>query len=796
MSDFNDVWGISGINVYVVGDSGLIIHYDGSTWSEMNSGTTNDLWGVWGISEMNIFTVGHQGTILHYNGSMWYTMNSNTTENLYGIWGSSESDIFAVGYSGTILHYNGSAWTEMNSTTSESLLDIWGRLGMDVFAVGASGIILHYDGNTWFAMDSGTSNLLWSIWGTPATDIFVVGFFGTILHYNGTNWTAMNSGTSSLLWDVWGSSTTDVFAVGAIDTVLHYDGSTWSGGGSNTTTTTIINTTTSSSPAISLEDGTIDILFGIWGTSGNDVFAVGKGGVVIHYDGSNWSTIYFHDADDDGIPDDKDNCPHAENPSQEDVDGDGLGDVCDNCPSVHNPEQEDIDRDGVGDLCDDDLEGDGVLNDEDNCPAAYNPDQGDSDGDGLGDVCDPENCFALIDWASNKLMVFYLSGNLLSEKNFDDLGICYFVSPSIDGWLIKGCPLSGCSSDNWIIWDLTPDLSTIRNTITDLGPGPFYTGITSGNFVSGNVYSGIIDLYNISGSIIDSTDVWGEENGWFYDYIYLGEIAGLANGGFVVPPEGGYPDDGGLYTPYLYFYDNDLNLINKVDISSENIHLFNLDGLSNGSFAATCADYGRTYDVNYLCYFNSEGELVEKIDITDDLPFRDYMNVFIAGLSDGRVMLSVYGYDKVWIYQSPLEEMNLNSFKVTEINSIGENPPEVLDLSNYGITRVGSIAGNVLRGSIQISTTTTTAVPTTTTTITSIICPAEGIYGKYSKETELLRYFRDNVLNRTPEGQEIIRLYYEWSPAIVKTMDEDEEFKEEVNEMIDGILPLIKGAVE
>jgi len=36
------------------------------------------------------------------------------------------------------------------------------------------------------------------------------------------------------------------------------------------------------------------------------------------------------------------------------------------------------------------------------------------------------------------------------------------------------------------------------------------------------------------------------------------------------------------------------------------------------------------------------------------------------------------------------------------------------------------------------------------------------------------------VLSTTTEGQEIIKLYYEWSPAIVTVMEEDEEFKEEV----------------
>ena len=75
-------------------------------------------------------------------------------------------------------------------------------------------------------------------------------------------------------------------------------------------------------------------------------------------------------------------------------------------------------------------------------------------------------------------------------------------------------------------------------------------------------------------------------------------------------------------------------------------------------------------------------------------------------------------------------------------------------------------------------------------------CAGEEIYGEYSEEVELLRAFRDEVLSQTPEGQEIIRLYYQWSPVIVKAMKEDEELKEEVKGMIDGVLPLIAGGIE
>ena len=62
----------------------------------------------------------------------------------------------------------------------------------------------------------------------------------------------------------------------------------------------------------------------------------------------------------------------------------------------------------------------------------------------------------------------------------------------------------------------------------------------------------------------------------------------------------------------------------------------------------------------------------------------------------------------------------------------------------------------------------------------------------YSEKTEFLRYFRDKILRETSEGQEIIRLYYEWSPVIVRVMEEDGRLREEVKAIIDGILPMIR----
>jgi hypothetical protein len=56
------------------------------------------------------------------------------------------------------------------------------------------------------------------------------------------------------------------------------------------------------------------------------------------------------------------------------------------------------------------------------------------------------------------------------------------------------------------------------------------------------------------------------------------------------------------------------------------------------------------------------------------------------------------------------------------------------------------------------------------TRIQTTPCPAEIVYGEHSEETELLRSIRDNVLSKSQEGRELIKRYYQWSPAIVEAL--------------------------
>jgi hypothetical protein len=82
--------------------------------------------------------------------------------------------------------------------------------------------------------------------------------------------------------------------------------------------------------------------------------------------------------------------------------------------------------------------------------------------------------------------------------------------------------------------------------------------------------------------------------------------------------------------------------------------------------------------------------------------------------------------------------------------------------------------------------------PTTTTTPADPICPLAQIYGESSQEVKVLRFVRDSVLSATPEGREMIKLYYRLSPAIMIAIQSDEALKAEIKELVDGFLSLMK----
>jgi photosystem II stability/assembly factor-like uncharacterized protein len=108
---FNDIWAASASEVYVVGDGGVVVYYDGASWEQLaDVGTKEDLNAVWGTDSGELFVVGAAGTILHFDGERWSPKASVTTDDLVDVWGVAPDEVFAAAFGGEVLRYDGAAW--------------------------------------------------------------------------------------------------------------------------------------------------------------------------------------------------------------------------------------------------------------------------------------------------------------------------------------------------------------------------------------------------------------------------------------------------------------------------------------------------------------------------------------------------------------------------------------------------------------------------------------------------------------------------------------------------------------
>ncbi len=161
----------------------------------------------------------------------------------------------------------------------KALLSVWGTKADDVWAVGTQGAILHWTGSAWSVEPSGTAVPLRKVWGTESGGVLVAAG-DTILERRpgGSSWNqllgACGEGkrvSACQLTSVWTSSGNDTFAVGLFtDGVMRHRDKQWS----------------RVSPYLAMKPGVLAPnmrdLRAMWGTSANDIWAVGASGAAAH----------------------------------------------------------------------------------------------------------------------------------------------------------------------------------------------------------------------------------------------------------------------------------------------------------------------------------------------------------------------------------------------------------------------------------------------------------------------------------------------------------------------------------
>ncbi|MBM4367967.1 MAG: hypothetical protein FJ102_17270 [Deltaproteobacteria bacterium] len=105
--DLNGVAGTSADDVYAVGAAGLVLHWDGSSWRDLEAPTsdTDTLWAVFVPEEGVAVVVGSNGLALKYANGDWESLPTGVDNALYSIHGVSSSNFWAGGNRGMMLHY-------------------------------------------------------------------------------------------------------------------------------------------------------------------------------------------------------------------------------------------------------------------------------------------------------------------------------------------------------------------------------------------------------------------------------------------------------------------------------------------------------------------------------------------------------------------------------------------------------------------------------------------------------------------------------------------------------------------
>jgi hypothetical protein len=174
-------------------------------------------------------------------------------------------------------------WQIVHEALPGALLSVWGTSSSDVWTVGGDALdgtgplVLHFDGQSWTRMETGlTEGNLWWVFGFEGGPVYFGGDGGVIVRYAEGTFTTMQTPSTQTVFGIWGSSPDDVWAVGGDSESV--GGFAWrlSGGAD----------AWEPEPTVPADVPASAAIWKIYGTGPDDAWLVGSNGVALHWDGA------------------------------------------------------------------------------------------------------------------------------------------------------------------------------------------------------------------------------------------------------------------------------------------------------------------------------------------------------------------------------------------------------------------------------------------------------------------------------------------------------------------------------
>ena len=259
--------------MHVVGAGGLSLRGPKGGWTRQESGVELDLESVWVHGPSLALAVGLEGTALRWNGSSWEPLETPSASGLHGVAGSAPNDALAVGDAGTVLHFDGGPWRMSPATglTTADLFGVWREGPGRSWVVGHAGTMLRETSrDVWEKIETGVSESLRAVLGFADGSVLAAGLGGRWVFRaaDGTQTIGFVPGGVTV-FDLDGTGPRDVWAVGLGGSLSHWNGSGWA----------------SHAPLIDVP------VYGVYAVAADDVWAVAEGGLVFRFDGESWTLV-------------------------------------------------------------------------------------------------------------------------------------------------------------------------------------------------------------------------------------------------------------------------------------------------------------------------------------------------------------------------------------------------------------------------------------------------------------------------------------------------------------------------
>jgi hypothetical protein len=174
-------------------------------------------------------------------------------------------------------------WRMVHQGLPGALLSVWGTSSTDVWAVGGDALdgtgptVIHFDGESWSRHPTPQlQGNLWWVFGFDGGPIYMGGEGGVILRYEPATdqYTLLDTPGTDTVFGIWGASPDDVWAVGGASDAT--GGFAWRLSGD----------TWMPEPSLPVDVPTNAAIWKMYGTSSSDAWLVGSNGVALHWDGA------------------------------------------------------------------------------------------------------------------------------------------------------------------------------------------------------------------------------------------------------------------------------------------------------------------------------------------------------------------------------------------------------------------------------------------------------------------------------------------------------------------------------